>query len=59
MDENKLIKDIEDELETLKDISIDKALPELQDKVWKVAGRYQISGLYALSVYMDWKSKQK
>lgn len=59
MDENKLIKDISDELETLKDIPMDKALPELQDKVWNVASRYQISGLYALSIYMDWKSKQK
>jgi hypothetical protein len=59
MDRDKLIKDINNELETLKDIAIDKASPTLQDKVWKVASRYQISESYALSVYMDWKSKQK
>lgn len=59
MDENQLIKDISDELEVLKNIPIDKALPELQNKVWKVADRYQISGFYALSVYMNWKSKHK
>ncbi|AGK97591.1 hypothetical protein [Clostridium pasteurianum] len=56
MDRDKLIKDINNELETLKDIPIDKVL---QDKASKVASRYQISASYALSVYMDWKSKQK
>lgn len=40
------------------DMPFDKGLPILQDLVWEVADRYNMTGPEVLKEYFDWKSKE-